>query len=267
MPAPGSRKVTSASTAARLLALVLAAAALVAHLAARADAAAAWREAITHRDAAALARLLDEGVDVDLANDAGVTALMVAAGRGDLALARRLLDVGARVDATNARGGTALMYAAQGGNVRLLKLLLARGAEAGTIADNGWTALTIAAAKGHVRMVRILLERGVDPNARDIYGWTALMRATQNAEAEVVDALLEAEGIALDTRNEHGMTALHLAAVAGDRAIATRLLRHCADPTIEDEAGRTPAALAEEAGHLRLARRLREADEIKRCGA
>ena len=54
-------------------------------------------------------------------------------------------------------------------------------------------------------------------------------------------------------------TPLHWAAASGRGSIAELLLAHGADPGITDKHGKTPADLAEAAGHAELAGRLRGA--------
>ena len=82
--------------------------------------------------------------------------------------------------------------------------------------------LVRAAANGHIAAVRLMLERGADVNARE--------RAT----------------------------ALHEAALRGDRDLVEMLLDHGADPSVHDAYhGATPAGWAAYAGHDALAEYLR----------
>jgi hypothetical protein len=66
---------------------------------------------------------------VSLANDAGETALHLAAYSGNLQLMEQLLDRGAAIDATNKEGETSLAYAARKGMSATVRLLLQRGAD------------------------------------------------------------------------------------------------------------------------------------------
>ena len=178
---------------------------------------------------------------------------MVAAAERDRPLIQLLLERGAKVNASNTRGGTALMYSAMAGDVDAVEFLLGRGADADARASNGWTALTLAAARGFDEVVAALLARGGDPNVPDIYGWTPLMRAVQQMRLAVVRVLLDSKRVALDVQNENGRTALHIAAAAGLKEIASMLVTRGADIHIRDRGDKTPTALAIAEGHTAIA--------------
>ena len=83
-----------------------------------------------------------------------------------------------------------------------------------------------------------------------------IVRAAEYGRADVVALLLErgADVNAMPGR----ATALHEAALRGDRALVDQLLAAGADPALHDrEFGSTPAGWAEHAGHAELAERLR----------
>ena len=210
--------------------------------------------AITKRDLPAIERLLSQNSEnVNLAAPDGRTALMLAAAAARADLARGLLVAGADVNAVNAKGGTALMYAATQGDPETVNVLLTHGATVNVRAENGWTAVTLASATGHAAVVRQLLEAGADANIADIYGWTPLMRAVDSDRNEVVRVLLKDKSVRVNARDDQGETALHHAAAGGSLEIARLLLANGADPRAKDAAGRTPAAVAAEQGHARLA--------------
>jgi len=74
------------------------------------------------------------------------TPLMSAAREGDAAAVARLISAGADVNAANAGGATALMFAALSGDPKVTSLLVRAGARTETKAKLGWTALALAAA-------------------------------------------------------------------------------------------------------------------------
>ena len=99
-----------------------------------------------------VARLLDAGVDPNMAYGNGLTALMWAAGHTDdatvgdgLTTARVLLDRDAKVELTDDRGRDALMIAAERGHAEMVRLLIERGADPKRADGEGNTALTLAA--------------------------------------------------------------------------------------------------------------------------
>jgi len=102
--------------------------------------------------------------DVEALNQAGESALMLAALKGELAWTQRLLDRGARL---NAIGWSALHYAATGPEPRVVALLLDRGALIDAESPNRSTPLMMAARYGSEANVALLLARGADPKRRN----------------------------------------------------------------------------------------------------
>ena len=145
------------------------------------------------------------------------------------------------------------MYAATEGAPETVAVLLSHGAAVNARAENGWTAVTLAAATGRAAIVSQLLAASADPNIADIYGWTPLMRAVDSDRTEVVRVLLHNESVRVNARDDRGETALHHVAAGGSLEIARLLLAHGADPRAKDAAGRTPATVAAEQGHAKLA--------------
>lgn len=120
---------------------------------------------------AARALLAMPAVDVDTINQAGESALMLAALKGDLDGMSLLLDRGARV---NQPGWSALHYAATGPDAQAVRLLLDRGAEVNAASPNGSTPLMMAAQYGSETSVKLLLERGADVKLRNQRELTAV---------------------------------------------------------------------------------------------
>jgi ankyrin repeat protein len=80
------------------------------------------------RDLTWLRFLMGKGADVNGANRAGDTPLIIAARIGFAEGADVLLNRGAQVDRTNRRGETALIIAVQQRNLALVRMLAERGA-------------------------------------------------------------------------------------------------------------------------------------------
>jgi len=120
---------------------------------------------------AARALLAMPAVDVDTINQAGESALMLAALKGDLDGMSLLLDRGARV---NQAGWSALHYAATGPDAQAVRLLLDRGAEVNAASPNGSTPLMMAAQYGSETSVKLLLDRGADVKLRNQRELTAV---------------------------------------------------------------------------------------------
>lgn len=110
------------------------------------------------------ALLAAPGIDLDATNEAGETAMMIAAIKGRADLVKRLLDLGAQV---NKPGWTALHYAASGPDTESVRLLIERGAAIEATSPNRSTPLMLAAGYGPEASVDLLLARGADPKRRN----------------------------------------------------------------------------------------------------
>jgi ankyrin repeat protein len=74
-------------------------------------------------------------------------------------------------------------------------------------------------------------------------------------------AVLVAAGSDVDHQNQYGNTALIMAARAGYKHCAAKLLAHGAKPTIRNKKRETARAAAELAGHALLAEQLASAEK------
>lgn len=155
------------------------------------DKAEALSAAARKGDAAAVARLLDEGVDVNTKFRYGVTALSYAADHGHLEVVKTLLARGADVNVKDTfYSATPLTWAASPAMARkpehaeIVGLLLKHGA---TGKD---TALMSAVAAPDARMTKIILDSGGLSESR----LTQALESAQRAKAAEIVALLEAAG-------------------------------------------------------------------------
>jgi uncharacterized protein len=119
----------------------------------------------------ATALLAHPKIQVDAANKAGETALMMAALRGNEEWLRRLISSGAQVNRT---GWTPLHYAASGGATHLVALLLDKGADIEAPSPNGTTALMMAARYGAQDSAVLLVARGAKVRAKNLAGLDAV---------------------------------------------------------------------------------------------
>lgn len=149
-------------------------------------------DAAMNGDRAAVLALLKPGVDVNVAQGDGSTALHWAAYRGDLEMTQALLKAGANVKAVTRIGSMSpLFMAAKGGNAAVIEALLKAGANAMEANGNGTTVLMTAASTGNADAVKVLLDHGADITAKDLTnGQTALMFAAAVNRAAVIKTLI-----------------------------------------------------------------------------
>jgi cytohesin len=244
-----------------------------------------WAALEGHTEVVAV--LLGKGAQAGIRDDEHSTPLMLAAFRGHLGVVQGLVQhtEGQGLDTTDNHGRTALHWAVVGGHETVVTFLLTQGAQAINADRSGMTLFMLAVAGGHMGITQVFLElqggQGLDE--RDDTGKTALHRAVIGGHAEAAAWLLR-NGAGASIRDENGMTplmwigeegqlgalqivlqevgeqglrerdvagftALHWAALNNQEEAVQALLLAGADPTIKDNEGGTPRALADQIGH------------------
>lgn len=198
--------------------------------------------------------IIKQGVDIDIADSDGRTALwhaaecrqigccesllkasanpdhisfrhgsvlMVAVGNDDLGLLNLLLDWGADLTGDTAPG---LLRAAAGNNgVDMVKRLISLGIDVNAI-DEGQTALNHACQYGHTEVARLLLEAGANPDIPDTSGVNGLVHAAEHGNVELLSLLIE-YGTKLRSKWHFGYHALYAATRYGKLDAMKILLR------------------------------------------
>ena len=192
-----------------------------------------------HRNDLVMANLLIEaGATVGAANELGATPLWLAAMNGDPGLVGRLLDAGADPNAPLQMGETPLMTAARGGNLEAVELLLAQGADVNAAEqERQQTALMWAVAQRHPTVVRTLIANGADLHARTAV-WDQLENTAGNTNP--IGNFRMAHG---------GSTPLLFAARHGDVDTARALVEAGADVNDTAAAGTSALVIAAHSGH------------------
>jgi uncharacterized protein len=124
--------------------------------------------------------------DVNILNNKGESALMLAALKNQQNLAEKLIRKGADINKT---GWTPLHYAASGGHVAIISMLLENSAYIDAESPNGTTPLMMAAMYGTTAAVKLLLEEGADPQLKNQLGLTALQFAEQGNRPDAAAAI------------------------------------------------------------------------------
>ncbi|XP_067408158.1 protein phosphatase 1 regulatory subunit 12C isoform X2 [Emydura macquarii macquarii] len=181
--------------------------------------------------------LVENGANVNQADNEGWTPLHVAASCGYKEIAQYLLAHGAHVAAVNCDGDVPSDISEDDSMEALLQEeITKRGVDvaaakreeeelmlrdtrqwlnAGRIEDErhpktGASALHVAAAKGYIEIMRLLLQAGYDPNVQDKDGWTPLHAAAHWGVEEACRLLVE-HLCDMDTLNNVGQRPCDLA--------------------------------------------------------
>lgn len=132
---------------------------------------------VLHATASAVRDYISQpGIDVEIQNDKGDTALLLAARRGDLDVVSALLDTPgvapASVHTRNLKGSNALIAAAMKGHEAICRLLLAHGAQVNQCTDSSDTALSLAIWQNHTAVCLLLMDAGANVDNIDKFGDT-----------------------------------------------------------------------------------------------
>jgi len=176
--------------------------------------------AVEVNDGSVVHTLIQRGFDANSRDPKGQTGLILALRGGAFDAADALLKApNLDVNALNDAGESALMMAALKGQADWSQKLIERGA---SIAKAGWSPIHYAATGPDTAVVKLLLDKGAPIDARSPNGSTPLMMAAQYGAETSVELLLQ-RGADPRVRNERGLTAADFARLAKREALATRL--------------------------------------------
>lgn len=134
----------------------------------------------TNRDL--LKHLISEDANLDIQNNKGQTALIQAAGDGDIEACKLLLDNNANPNIENKDGKTALFLASFSWYKEVVELLINRGANIDHRDKLGKTTLIYMAQRGQKDFVSLLINKKANPNIQDNEGDTAIIKAINNID-------------------------------------------------------------------------------------
>ena len=182
--------------------------------------------AVGKENMAIVSMLLQVEADVNIEDEIGSIALMLAAEEGNLDILKifvdaeadvnnalieavgsnsdvyikNLVDVGADVNIMNSRGITILMIAVVNDKEQAVHGLVTAGADVNISDQNGSTSLMLSAEYGNLLILEMLLQAGADVNGQDYYEeCNALMKAAKNRQINCITWLIEA-GSAINCR-------------------------------------------------------------------
>lgn len=189
-------------------------------------------DALMCRNFALARKILDDGLNPNIRNQAGATALCALAFMASGHLTHRealeavvmLREYGADLDSAQGKGQTALMHACDRGATELGLVLLLCGANPHLKTNCKRSALSFAAAQGNSTLVGELLKAGCDPNEVSENGATPLHFAV-DAYCSKTMAVLLAAGANPDFVDGRGLTPLHRAAMMISTIAALEVIR------------------------------------------
>ncbi|XP_061162318.1 protein phosphatase 1 regulatory subunit 16A-like isoform X2 [Saccostrea echinata] len=184
----------------------------------------------------------------------GNIMLLESAARNDLEDVKRLLSAGVNPDVTNEDGLTALHQCCIDDNEEMLKLLLEFGASVNARDTELWTPLHAAATCGHVHLCRYLIDKGAELLAVNADGNMPYDICEDEVTLDYIETEMAKRGITqedidetrlipekqmlndlkqiakrggdLEFINSEGATPLHIAAANGYQEVAEFLLDH-----------------------------------------
>ena len=205
--------------------------------------------------------------------------LCQAAERGDLTAAQAAIDAGAPLNGRLVYGKTPMMFAIENLHPQMMTFLKSKGARINMLDEDGEHPLIYAFSNERIstqadgteitatrnqqmNTLRVALLLGADKDARSELGTPAIdFAANQLAIPAIIE--LVAMGLRVDLNQPQGnQTVLHLLAARKEKfdPLFRTLINLCvqggADPSAVDEEGRTPAAMAEQAGNTQLSQYL-----------
>jgi ankyrin repeat protein len=212
-------------------------------------------------DVVAVNGFLDAGIDPNVKDDDGATALISGAWHGNEEIVAALLRGGADVNLKDNAGFTAILRALQNKHDGVATSLLAEPKlDVNVQAPTGPTILMTYVWREENDIVKHLLARGANPNLHDEEGDTALHGAALRGNVDLLKLLLDA-GANPNARNKLGGTALMWAGSYGAEEAARVLLERGADPSLKDNDGMTAAAWAAKNKRDDVAQFLRAAEK------
>jgi ankyrin repeat protein len=173
-------------------------------------------------------------------NEDGKTPLHIAVKEENLTIVSHIAEHGQTLETPDLeRGATALWIAAETKNRRITEVLLQKGAKVAVTDQLGNTPLhAVQSTKGGTLVAKLLLDF---PNINTSYH----TEFSPSASAPLSLGISAAPpSIAIDGKNSHKKTALHIACRMGNDAMVQFLLGRGADLSSQDLAGGTPLHIA-----------------------
>ncbi len=193
-------------------------------------------------------KLLEDGLDPNVQNDDGLTALHYAIFIEHFEIADLLIKHGANYEYSKVKDNRMLIDAVFRGASDTARLMISKGGyDLNALGPLEWPPLLEAIRFGHTEIVEMLLEAEVEVNFQDTNGWTALHEAAYSGFDEIIELLL-LSGADVSVKNERGFTPLHVATLGGYSNSVKMLVEHGSNVNELDDHKRSPLHIAAEQG-------------------
>lgn len=186
--------------------------------------------------------LIERGTDVNVKGKLGASPLIKAATNNKLGVVKVLVENGADVNQQDHYSNTALLWATGHGRTKVVEYLVSKGADVEIEGEKSATFTAIGL--GHVEMAKILMKKqesdnqSFDVNTQDDVGNTALHMACQYGELEAVKLLVKLNAD-VNRKNILGTTPLMQAAYNGHLDVVEHLVKNGADVSVKNYIGWT----------------------------
>lgn len=190
--------------------------------------------ALTNKNSEFASVLIDKGASLNIADKSGNSVLHIAIKGGDQTLAKTLVSK-TDIKKKNNAGETALHLAASAGMEGLVTALVSQGAELNEVQNDAQTALHLAVQQGHTAIVSYLIEQGAEVTSKDKNQQTPL----HSAKTFEIAKLLVGAGADVNATDSHDGTPLSEACWKKDLNLVKFLVASGANVLDEDNDGRT----------------------------
>lgn len=223
--------------------------------------------------------LLEHGVNINVQDKYGFTAMTLAVEKGNKAIASLLFTktfvadgastllefvMAGEKEAVEAQllsrgewnlsedmGYVLSMAAIYGGSTEVLTLLLDHGASVNTLIKGCTSLLGWAVSEKNLEMVTLLLNRGAQIDIAGVHDYTPLQIAASGGHRGITSLLLN-RGALVDVSDLDGTTPLMEACYAGHKEVVAELLAHGVDVHIANQDNETALYLAVKEGYAQI---------------
>ena len=183
---------------------------------------------------------------------------LTAAEQGQLDVLKKCLDNGIDINVTNRQGRTAIINASLNKHYECVSLLISAGADIDKQDQTCFNPFLLSCLNNDLTLLRLVLPANPNLDLLTRFGGVGITPASEKGHVEIVRELLEKTEMNVNHTNFVGWTPLLEAIVLNDggdkqQQIVKLLLEHGANPHMTDKYGKKPLELAKEKGYTEIA--------------